>query len=187
MDGHFVPNITIGPMVVAAARRATSLPLDVHLMISHPETYIEAFAEAGADLLTVHVETTPHLHRLLEAIHQAGKKAGVALNPATPVCLVEEVAPYADMILVMTVNPGFGGQTFIETMLDKIAHVRALVDRSKPGADVEVDGGVNPATITRVVAAGANVIVAGAAVFAAPEGIAPAIRNLRRLAEAGNE
>jgi len=187
MDGCFVPNITIGPLVVSAARRATSLPLDVHLMIAHPEDYVDVFARAGADIITVHVEAAVHLHRLLQAIHKAGKRAGVSLNPATPLCTVEEIVPYADTIMVMTVNPGFGGQEFIPTMLDKIARLRALLERRQVQCAIEVDGGVGPNTVGRVAAAGADILVAGAAVFAAPEGIAQAIGNLRRLAEAGNE
>jgi len=187
MDGQFVPNITVGPLVVEAARRSTTLPLDVHLMIASPQQFIGAFADAGADLITVHVEATQHLHRLVESIHQHGKRAGVALNPATPACMLEEIVPFADLVLVMTVNPGFGGQAFIESMLDKIARVRALADESRPDCDIEVDGGINSATVGRVAAAGANVLVAGAAVFAAPEGIGEALSTLRRLAEAGNE
>jgi len=187
MDGQFVPNITVGPLVVEAVRRSTCLPLDVHLMIERPQDFVGAFAEAGADLITVHAEAAQHLHRLVESIHQRGKKAGVAINPATPVCALEEIAPFADLILVMTVNPGFGGQAFIETMLDKIARVRALTDRCRPECDIEVDGGINPETVRRVVRAGANVLVAGAAIFAAREGITQALGTLRHLAEAGNE
>ncbi len=187
MDGHFVPNITVGPLVVEAVRRSTSLPLDVHLMIRRPQEFIGAFAEAGADIITVHAEAATHLHRLVESIHQYGKRAGVAINPATPACLLEEIIPYADLVLVMTVNPGFGGQAFIPSMLDKIARVRALAGQRRPECDIEVDGGINAETVARVVAAGANVLVAGAAVFAAPEGIAHALHTLRRMAEAQNE
>lgn len=187
MDGCFVPNITIGPPVVRAVRRVTALPLDVHLMIERPEDYVEAFAEAGADILTVHVEASRHLHRLVQAIHALGPRAGVAINPATPLSAVEEIAPYVDMVLAMTVNPGFGGQAFIETMPAKIARLRALLDERRPGCDIEVDGGINAATVKRVVEAGANVLVAGAAVFAAPKGVAQALSNLRRLAEGGHE
>ncbi len=187
MDGRFVPNITIGPLVVEAVRRSTTLPLDVHLMIERPGDYLQAFAEAGADILTVHVEAARHLHRLVEAIHQLGLRAGVSLNPGTPVCALQEIAPYADLLLVMTVNPGFGGQAFIETMPAKIARVRELAARVRPGCDIEVDGGINGDTAARVVAAGANVLVAGAAVFAAEEGVAAAIASLRRRLEAGNE
>ncbi len=187
MDGLFVPNITVGPMVVKAVRRATSLPLDVHLMVERPEDHLQAFAQAGANLLTVHVETGRHLHRLLESIHQLGVRAGVALNPATPVCTLEEIIPFADMVLVMTVNPGFGGQSFIEPMLDKIARVRALVDRRRPECEVEVDGGVNPTTIARIASAGVDIAVAGAAVFDAGESVGQAIARLRRQAAGRNE
>ena len=182
MDGHFVPNLTVGPMVVAALRRSTSLPLYVHLMIERPEAFIEEFAAAGADLLTVHVEATAHLYRLVEQVRSLGKGVGVSLNPATPVGALDEIISHVDLVLVMTVNPGFGGQAFIPSMLDKIARVRAMVDRRGLACDIEVDGGINRETIGRVVAAGANVLVAGAAVFEAPEGIANAIRSLRQLA-----
>ncbi len=187
MDGHFVPNITVGPMVVSAVRRATSLPLHVHLMVERPQDFLPAFAQAGADLMTVHVETATHLHRLIEAVRALGKGAGVSLNPATPLCLVEEILPYVDVVLVMTVNPGFGGQEFITSMLDKIARTRALLDERGLDCDVEVDGGINPETVAQVVAAGANVLVAGAAVFESPVGIAGAINQLRQLAEQDNE
>ncbi len=187
MDGHFVPNITLGPMVVAAARRSTSLPLHVHLMIEHPEAFVEEFARAGADLITVHVEANLHLHRLIEQIHGLGKQAAVSLNPATSVCTLEEILPYVDAVLIMTVNPGFGGQAFIPTMLDKIARVRGMMAQRGLDQDIEVDGGINAETIGAVVAAGANVLVAGAAIFAAQEGIAGAISRLRQLAEAENE
>ncbi len=187
MDGHFVPNITVGPLVVEAARRATALPLYVHLMIERPEAYVEEFIRAGADMVTVHIEASPHLHRVVEFVRALGKEVGVSLNPATPVCMLEEIIPYVDAILVMTVDPGFGGQAFIPTMLDKIARVRAMVDRWRVDCDIEVDGGINAETVRQVVARGANVLVAGAAVFASPEGIAGAIGHLRQLAEAGNE
>lgn len=187
MDGHFVPNITVGPTVVSALRRSTSLPLYVHLMIERPEAFIEEFAAAGADLLTVHVEATPHLHRLVECVRSLGKGIGVSLNPATPVCALDEIISYVDLVLVMTVNPGFGGQAFIPSMLDKIARVRAMVDRRSLACDIEVDGGINRETIGQVVAAGANVLVAGAAIFEAPEGIANAIRSLRQLVGVRNE
>ena len=187
MDGHFVPNITLGPMVVEAARRWTTLPLHVHLMIERPEAFVEDFARAGADLVCVHVEAGTHLHRLTEQIHDLGKRAAVSLNPATPVCTLEEILPYVEAVLVMTVNPGFGGQAFIPTMLDKIARVRAMVVQRKLDCDIEVDGGINGETIGPVVAAGANVLVAGAAVFGAKEGISAAIGRLRKLAGAGNE
>lgn len=187
MDGHFVPNITVGPMVVRAVRRSTSVPLHVHLMIDRPQAFIAEFAEAGADLLTVHVETTPHLHRLVEFVRSLGKGVGVSLNPATPVCMLDEIVRYVDLILIMTVDPGFGGQAFIEPMLSKIARVRAMVAQRGLDCDVEVDGGINLETIGRVVAAGANVLVAGAAVFESPLGIANAISQLRCRAAAGDE
>ncbi len=183
MDGHFVPNITIGPLVVRALRRSTSLPLHVHLMIERPEDYIADFAAAGADILTVHVETGTHLHRLVETIRNLGKGVEVSLNPATPVCSLEEILPYVDSVLVMTVNPGFGGQDFIPTMPYKISRVRAMLQERGLGCSIAVDGGINEQTAGRVVSAGADVLIAGAAVFAAPEGIAAAIERLRRAAE----
>ncbi|MCL6429381.1 MAG: ribulose-phosphate 3-epimerase [Anaerolineae bacterium] len=187
MDGHFVPNITVGPMVVRAVRKATRLPVHVHLMIERPEDFIERFAAAGADLLTVHVEATWHLHRLVERVRDLGKGVGVSLNPATSLCHVEEIAPDVDTILVMTVDPGFGGQALVESTLDKIARLRAMLDQRGLDCDIEVDGGINPDTIARVVAAGANVVVAGAAVFEAPEGIEKALARLRHLATEGNQ
>ncbi|MGD8399226.1 MAG: ribulose-phosphate 3-epimerase, partial [Anaerolineae bacterium] len=167
MDGHFVPNITIGPLVVRAVRGATSLPLDVHLMIEAPERYLAEFCEAGADLLTVHVETCPHLHRTVQQIKELGCRAGVTLNPATPAASLSEIVPYVDLVLVMSVNPGFGGQRFIEGSVSKIREVRAMLDAANPGADLEVDGGIGPDTAGKVVAAGANVLVAGSAIFRA--------------------
>lgn len=184
MDGHFVPNITIGPLVAAAARRATRLPLDTHLMIERPERYISAFADAGVDLLTVHVETSPHLHRTVEAIHQAGMKAGVALNPATSIETLREIAPYVDLILVMSVNPGFGGQKFIPSSLEKIRAVRRLIDGTGNSIELEVDGGVGGGTVSDVAAAGASVVVAGAAVYNSEATVAANIARLRELARA---
>jgi ribulose-phosphate 3-epimerase len=178
MDGHFVPNITFGPPVVAAARPATKLPFDVHLMIAPADPYLEAFAAAGADTITIHPEAGPHLDRSLQTIRGLGKRAGVALNPATPVSAIEHVIDRLDLVLVMTVNPGFGGQSFISAMLDKIAQVRALV-AGRP-IDIEVDGGVTPETAAKVAAAGANALVAGSAIFkggaSAYEGNIAAIR-----------
>ncbi|HHY47341.1 MAG TPA: ribulose-phosphate 3-epimerase [Firmicutes bacterium] len=165
MDGHFVPNITVGPQVVASLRKVTHLPLDVHLMIEYPEQYIEAFAEAGSAIITVHAEATRHLHRLLQRIKKCGPLAGVALNPSTPLSAIEHVLDLADLILVMTVNPGFGGQAFIETMLPKIRKVRGLVEECGRPVLIEVDGGIGPATAGRVVEAGATVLVAGSSVF----------------------
>jgi ribulose-phosphate 3-epimerase len=185
MDGQFVPNITFGPLVVEAVRRATHLPLYVHLMIERPEAFVEAFAGAGADLLSVHAEASRHLHRLVQQIHGLGKRAGVALNPATSLCTIAEILPYVDQVLVMTVNPGFGGQSFIPTMLDKITHLRTTLAQRGCDCDIEVDGGINVQTVCQVVAAGANVLVAGAAVYSSPVGVATAIRQLRNLAEAG--
>ena len=165
MDGHFVPNITIGPLVVAALRKATSLPLDVHLMIDYPERYIEAFAQAGADLIGVHVETSPNLHRTLQLIRSAGARPAVALNPSTPLSAVEHVLGDCEMVLVMTVNPGFGGQQYIPACTEKVRQLRAMADRRGQALEIEVDGGIKPATIQAVAAAGANVFVAGTAVF----------------------
>ncbi len=166
MDGRFVPNITIGPLVVEAVKRATSLPLDVHLMIVEPEKYIDAFAKAGANLITVHQETCPHLHRTLQQIRSAGAKPSVVLNPATPLVAIEEVLGDVDQILLMSVSPGFGGQTFIEATVDKIRRLRAMLDaRGLHRVEIEVDGGINPDTAKKVIAAGANVLVAGNAVF----------------------
>jgi ribulose-phosphate 3-epimerase len=182
MDGHFVPNITLGPLVVRAVRRATKLPLDVHLMIEAPERYLQAFREAGADHLIVHVETCPHLHRTIQQIKEMGCRAGVTLNPGTPATTLEEILPYVGQVLVMTVNPGFGGQVFIETMLSKIRRIRAMLDELGSRAELEVDGGIDLETAPLVVEAGARVLVAGSAVFGAKEGIAKAIGVLRAAA-----
>ncbi|HOU13197.1 MAG TPA: ribulose-phosphate 3-epimerase [Anaerolineae bacterium] len=179
MDGHFVPNITIGPLVVAALRKVTTLPLDVHLMIASPERYLEVFAQAGADVLTVHPEATPHLHRVLQQIRALGIQAGVALNPATSESVLRYVVPMLDLVLVMTVNPGFGGQAFLPEMLPKIAAVRSILDAADQEAWLSVDGGIDVTTAPLVVAQGANHLVAGSAIFAAPEGVAAAIRALR--------
>ncbi|MBL8919854.1 MAG: ribulose-phosphate 3-epimerase [Myxococcaceae bacterium] len=166
MDGRFVPNLTIGPLVVEAVKRATSLPLDVHLMIVEPEKYIADFAKAGADLITVHQETCPHLHRTLQQIRAAGAKPSVVLNPSTPLVTLEEVLGEVDQVLLMSVNPGFGGQAFIEATVDKVKRLRDLLDaRGRSKVDIEVDGGINADTARRVVAAGATVLVAGNAVF----------------------
>jgi ribulose-phosphate 3-epimerase len=181
MDGHFVPNLTFGPALVAAVRRVTRLPLDVHLMIEEPDRYLEAFAAAGATGLTVHVEVLPHLHRTLTAIRELGCKAGVAINPATPLDVLDEILGLVDVILVMSVNPGFGGQAFIPRSESKIQRVRELLDRAGSRADLSVDGGVDRRTVGPVVRAGANVVVAGAAIF---EGGQPeqAARDLKALA-----
>jgi ribulose-phosphate 3-epimerase len=169
MDGHFVPNITIGPPVVKSIKRVATIPLDVHLMITDPDRYIEAFAEAGAAMISVHVEVLPHLHRTLGAIKALGLKAGAVLNPSTPVVDIEEVAGDVDFVLVMSVNPGFGGQTFIPRSEFKIGEVRAALDRAGNQAPIEVDGGIDRHNIARVVAAGARIIVAGSAVFHTPD------------------
>jgi ribulose-phosphate 3-epimerase len=179
MDGHFVPNITIGPAVVASIRRVTSLPLDVHLMIEHPERYISDFANAGADIITVHVEATPHLQATIRSIKELGARAGVSLNPPTPVVAVEEFLRHVDLVLVMSVNPGFGGQSFIPETLPKIAAVRRLLDDRGLAAELEVDGGINADNAPDVVRAGATVLVAGNSIFRAKEGISGAIRRLR--------
>ncbi len=165
MDGHFVPNITLGPPVLRALRKVTTLPLDVHLMITAPDRYIADFAEAGADRLTVHVETCHHMHRTVQYIRELGAKPGVTLNPATPLSTLEEILPLVDLILVMTVNPGFGGQTYIPSSTAKIARLRAMLDGIGSQAEIEVDGGINADTVAEVVAAGATVLVAGTAVF----------------------
>jgi len=165
MDGHFVPNITIGPPVVQAVKRVATRPLDVHLMIEDPDRYIDAFADAGAAMISVHVEVLPHLHRTVHAIKALGAKAGVVLNPSTPVASLTEIAADVDFVLVMSVNPGFGGQSFIPASERKLTEVRALLDRVGSRAPIEVDGGVDLTNIARVVAAGADIVVAGSAVF----------------------
>ena len=182
MDGHFVPNITVGPPVVASLKRVTRVPLDVHLMISEPDRYIDAFAKAGADMISVHVEVAPHLHRTVSYIHSFGLKAGVVLNPSTPVVTLEEIACDADYVLVMSVNPGFGGQTFIPRSESKVRVVRALLDRAGSRAAVEIDGGIDTKTVGAVVAAGAEILVAGSAIFhtSDPE---TAARELKALAQ----
>ena len=179
MDGHFVPNLTIGPLITRAARRATKLPLDVHLMIEAPERYLDAFADAGADVLTVHQEACPHLHRTLQRIRELGVRAGVALNPGTPLDAVREVLSGADLLLVMSVNPGLGGQAYIPTSTGKVRRARGLLDQAGSEAELEVDGGVDGGNAAALAAAGATVLVAGSAVFAHPEGAQAGIRALR--------
>lgn len=179
MDGHFVPNITIGPLVVSAARAVTTLPLDVHLMIENPERYVTAFAEAGADILTVHPEATPHLHRVLQQIHALGVRAGVALNPATPESVLQYVLSDLDLVLVMTVNPGFGGQKLIPEMFSKMRKVREMLEFGRPSAWLSVDGGMNTVTAPQAVSHGADTLVAGSAIYSAPQGVAAAIHALR--------
>ena len=178
MDGRFVPNLTIGPLVVEAARRATKLPLDVHLMIVEPERYIDAFAKAGASRISVHVEACPHLHRTLQQIKGAGAMPAVAVNPSTPLCAIEEILGDAGMILLMSVNPGFGGQSFIPATVDKVKRLKAMLDAKGLKADIEVDGGVQPGNARELREAGANVLVAGSAVFGAKD-YAKVIAQLR--------
>lgn len=182
MDGRFVPNMTVGPLVVAAVRRVTHLPLDVHLMIESPERYLAAFAEAGADLLTVHVETCPHLHRTIQQITELGVTPGVTLNPATSLDTLWEILPFVRQVLVMTVNPGFGGQAYIETMTAKVARLAAMARERGLTPDIEVDGGIDADTAPVVAGAGASVLVAGTAVFNHPAGIAAGIAALRSVA-----
>jgi len=165
MDGHFVPNITIGPPVVKSIRRVANVPLDVHLMIEEPDRYLEAFADAGASMISVHVEVLPHLHRTVHAIKNLGLKAGVVLNPSTPIIAIEPMAGDVDYVLIMSVNPGFGGQTFIPRSESRVRDVRAMLDRAGNPAPVEIDGGIDVTNVGRVVAAGARMIVAGSAIF----------------------
>ncbi|MBC8512693.1 MAG: ribulose-phosphate 3-epimerase [Dehalococcoidia bacterium] len=181
MDGHFVPNITIGAPVVASLRSWTNLPLDVHLMIERPENHISQFAEAGAGIITVHVEVGQHLHRLIETIKGLGVRAGVALNPATPLSSVDEVLPLLDLVLVMTVNPGFGGQAFIGSMMDKIARLREMLDDRQAKAELEVDGGITASIAPKVAQAGAEVLVAGAAIFNSKQGAGKALDEMKRV------
>ncbi|NPC48217.1 ribulose-phosphate 3-epimerase [Corallococcus sp. AB032C] len=179
MDGRFVPNLTLGPVIVEAIKRVATKPLDVHLMIVEPEKYVDAFVKAGADVLTVHQEASPHLHRTLQSIRQVGAKPSVVLNPGTSLSAIEEVLGDVDMVLLMSVNPGFGGQSFIESTVDKVRRLRAMLDaRGLKDVDIEVDGGINAQTAKRVVDAGATVLVAGSYVFGAKD-YAQAIRSLR--------
>lgn len=166
MDGHFVPNLTIGPLIVEAVRPHTKLPLDVHLMIEEPDKYISAFVKSGADWITVHQEACPHLHRTLSLIKEQGVRAGVAINPGTPLVMIEPILEEVDLVLLMTVNPGFGGQKFIPSVLSKISQLRSLLDqRGLSDVRIEVDGGINATTASKVVASGADVLVAGSAIF----------------------
>ena len=181
MDGHFVPNITIGPAVVKSLRSKSSLVFDVHLMIENPELYINDFAEAGADIITVHAEASVHLHRLIQIIKAKGLKAGIALNPATPVNVLEHIIEDLDMVLIMSVNPGFGGQKFINSSYEKISMVRSLIENKNPAVDLQVDGGIGPDNVRQVVGSGANVIVAGSAIFSS--GNIP--ETIRIMKEAG--
>lgn len=179
MDGHFVPNITMGPMVVKAVRPLTELPLDVHLMIENPDQYIEEFADAGADYITVHVEAAPHLHRTIQLIKSKGVKAGVVLNPATPADWIKPILTDIDMVLLMTVNPGFGGQSFISSVVPKIKQIRSWAEEVNPGLEIEVDGGINPETAAICADAGADVFVAGSAIYN-KEDRGAAIEELRK-------
>lgn len=183
MDGHFVPNITFGPLVVSAIKPHTSLPLYVHLMIERPEDYIEAFAEAGASEITVHAEACVHLHRTIQRVKGLGVDVGVALNPSSPLCLVENVISDIDVLLIMTVNPGFGGQTFIETMLPKIERARCMAEEAGVDLDIAVDGGIDTQTAPKVVRAGANVLIAGTSVFNNGTSVREACSALRLAAE----
>ncbi len=182
MDGHFVPNITIGIPVVASLRKRTKLPLDVHLMIERPEQHVKAFTEAGADIITVHIENSPHIHRTVFFIKSLGVKAGVAINPGTSPSLLSEILPAADLVLVMSVNPGFGGQSFIPETIDKIEHLRRELVNRKLVAELEVDGGINEKTAPQVIKAGAGVLVAGAAVFNDKRTVAESIQRIRESA-----
>jgi ribulose-phosphate 3-epimerase len=179
MDGHFVPNLTMGPFIVEACATITSLPLDVHLMVEKPETLLSDFAQAGADILTVHIETCPHIHRTLQTIHDLGCKAGITLNPGTPASSLEAVLPFVDLVLVMTVNPGYSGQSFIPEMIPKIAHIRGMLDEFNQEAKIEVDGGINPETMLETIKAGAEVFVAASAIFDHPQGIQSGIAAMR--------
>ncbi len=180
MDGHFVPNITIGPVVIASARRATDLPLDVHLMIEDPDRYLEAFASAGADILTVHQEACRHLHRTVERIRELGVRPGVAVNPATSLESVREALPNVDLLLVMSVNPGFGGQSYIQASSDKLRRARSMLDDIGSDAELQVDGGVDAGNAAAIVAAGASVLVAGSAVYGHEAGAANGVKAIRQ-------
>jgi len=182
MDGHFVPNITIGPLVVRALRKITSLRLETHLMISDPESYLEAFVEAGSDLIIVHYEATPHIHRALQRLKGHQKLAGVTINPGTPLNTLEEILEYVDLVLLMTVNPGFGNQEFIPSMYSKIERLAQIKSNRHLNFEIEVDGGVNEMTIQRIIQAGAEVLVMGSAIFNAPAGVAVTMKKYQELA-----
>ena len=184
MDGHFVPNITFGPPVIKSLRKITGLPFDVHLMIENPDKYLDSFIEAGADIISVHIENNPHLHRTLEHIRQQNVRTAVVLNPATPLNTLEMVLPYIDMVLLMTVNPGYGGQKYIEEMTEKIGKLRTMSDQRGLKLDIEVDGGIDAENVYRVTQAGANILVAGSTVFNAPDA-AEIISLLRKNAFGG--
>ncbi len=180
MDGHFVPNITMGPAIVEAVRGCTTLPLEAHLMITNPEQFVETFAKAGADIIIVHQEVTPHLHRIVQQIKALGKKAAIALTPSTPIIMLEDILSLLDMVLIMTVNPGFGGQDFIPETLPKIAKLRQIITERNFTCDIEVDGGIHEGTIPQVVKAGANMLVAGSAVYNKQESVEQTMVRLRR-------
>ncbi|KAA3612221.1 MAG: ribulose-phosphate 3-epimerase [Calditrichaeota bacterium] len=182
MDGHFVPNLTFGHNMVSTLKRFVKIPIDAHLMISNPDQYIEAYANAGTDILTVHQETCPHLHRTIQAIHQHGMKAGVSLNPATNIATIEDIIAEVDLVLIMTVNPGFGGQKFIRQCLKKIAVAREMINRQNRDIYLQVDGGVNSETVTEIISHGANTLVAGSAIFNEPD-IVQAMQNIRSAGE----
>lgn len=183
MDGHFVPNLTWGPKIVADLRKLTSIPFDCHLMIAEPERYVDDYRKAGADLITFHYEATPHAHRLLQHVRSIGARAGIAINPQTPVAMLVDLVEECDQIMVMSVNPGFGGQAFIERALVKLAEVKALIADRNPGCEIEVDGGIGRKNLERAVAAGATMLVAGSSVFQA-EDPPEALREMRRRIEA---
>ena len=185
MDGHFVPNITLGPPVVSSIRKITDLPLDVHLMIEHPARYIEEFVQAGANWISVHLEADVHLNRTIRSIQDRGVQAGVALNPATPLSMLEEILPEVDFVLVMSVNPGFGGQKFIPSTIQKIRKLREMIASNGYRARIEVDGGIGPGNLRDVILVGAEVVVAGSAIFGAPD-VTEAVRGLRQIAESYN-
>lgn len=179
MDGHFVPNLTMGPVIVEACRRVTNLPLDVHLMVEEPDNFLSAFAKAGAGILSVHVEASPHLHRTVQTIHELGCKAGVVLDPASPIDLILPILPTVDLVLIMSVDPGYSGQAFIPDVLPKLSSLRNLVTSISHPVWLEIDGGINPDTITLARQAGADVFVAASAIFEHPGGIAEGIQHLR--------
>ncbi len=181
MDGHFVPNLTMGPGIVQAVRSGTKMTLEAHLMISNPQDYIDTFAKAGADVIIIHQEASPHLHKLIKQIKAAGKQAGIALTPSTPVVMLQDILSLCDLVLIMTVNPGFGGQEFIPEMLPKIAQLKQLVVQHRLSCDIEVDGGINEETIPQVVQAGANLLVAGSSVYNKKESVEEAVKKLRSL------
>jgi ribulose-phosphate 3-epimerase len=187
MDGHFVPNITVGPAVTAAVRRVTQLPVDCHLMVERPERHLEAFAGAGAEMISVHVEVSPHLHRTVQAVKALGVKAGVVLNPATPLSALEDMLPEADYVLLMSVNPGFGGQTLIRSVLDKARRLREWIDRLRLHTRIEIDGGVTFENLDEVARSGVDMIVAGSAVFGGGDARAATRKLVRRLAELAEE